>query len=123
MIEDVIRRLTSIVATLLLTLGLFPILACMTGDALSQHENACCIAMHGNCGEMTKTGCCRTEVRTDENPQIAATSPSVEIHWTVAGPLPESLAHLPAVASTLLDTPADYSPPGLLAARTSVLRI
>ena len=118
-----IRRLTSIVATTLLLFGLFPILACMTGSALSQHENACCQTMHGDCGEMAKTGCCRTEVRTDELPQVATQSPSVAIHWTLVSWLPENLATPQALPSPLLDIPRDDSPPGLLVAKTSVLRI
>lgn len=72
------RRLASIVALLLLLTTAAPMMACVMGTAMSYEENACCRAMRGNCDEMAKTGCCRTEVRTDKQPQMAATAPSIE---------------------------------------------
>jgi hypothetical protein len=117
------KRLASIVALLLLLTAAAPVLACMTDGAMSHEESACCRAMHGNCGEMAKTGCCRTEVRTDEHPQIAATAPSVELHWAIIHWLMPVSAAVQTVPSSFLDIPAEHSPPGLLLAKITVLRI
>jgi hypothetical protein len=115
------RRLASIVALLLLLSAAAPVLACMTDSTMSHEENACCRAMHGNCGEMAKTGCCRTELRTDEHPQIATKVPSIDIHWAVIDWLTPAVAAVQTVPS--LRAPDEHSPPGLLTAKTTVLRI
>lgn len=117
------RRLTSIVAILLLLTAAAPVLACITGVAMTQQENACCRAMHGKCGQMPNMGCCRTEVRTEDTPQIAATSPAVSIHWICVAHLPSFSSPVHLVASTVWRMPNEYSPPGLLTATTTVLRI
>src|SRR5215471_17887283 len=77
------RRLAGIVALLLVLSTAAPVLACMTGAAMGHEENACCRQMHGNCGAMTKSGCCRTEVRTNVQPQLAAKTASLALHWAV----------------------------------------
>ncbi|HUZ94687.1 MAG TPA: hypothetical protein VMU57_07210 [Edaphobacter sp.] len=117
------RRLANIVAVLLLLFTAAPVLSCMTGSTMSHEESVCCHAMHGNCGQMAKMGCCRTELRTDEHPQIATTAPSIEFHWVaIDWPMPEFVAvHI--APSSSLDSPAEHSPPGLLVAKTTVLRI
>jgi hypothetical protein len=117
------KRLGSIVALLLLLSAAAPVLACMTDGAMSHEESACCRTMHGNCGEMAKMGCCRTDVRTDEHPQIATMAPSIELHWAIIHWLMPVLAPAQTVSSSLLDIPAEHSPPGLLLAKTTVLRI
>ena len=117
------RRLASIITILLLLSAAAPVLACMTGDVMSHEENACCRTMHGKCGEMAKTGCCRTEVRTNENPQIATAGPSMDLHWAVMDWLTPALITVQTVPSFLLDAPDEHSPPGLVTARTTVLRI
>jgi hypothetical protein len=68
-------------------------------------------------------GCCRTEVRTVEIPQIAATTPATDIQWVCVAYLPSlpTLRHL--VSSTGWSMPDEHSPPGLLTAKTTVLRI
>jgi len=116
------RRLASLVAIFILLSTAAPLLACMTGSAMNQEESACCRAMHGNCGDMAKMGCCRTEVRTDEHPQLAATAPPIDVHWTVAGWLAPVLTHRQTVPSSLR-APDEHSPPGLLTATIIVLRI
>src|SRR5665213_4499920 len=117
------RRLANTVAVLLLLITAAPVLACMTVGTMSHEESACCRAMHGNCGQMAKMGCCRTELRTDEHPQIATTAPSIEIHWVaIDWPMPE-FAAVQTGPSFFLDSPAEHSPPGLLVARITVLRI
>jgi hypothetical protein len=117
------KRFASIVALFLLLSAAAPVLACMTESTMSHEESACCRAMHGNCGEMAKMGCCQTGVGTDEHPQMAATAPSIEVHWVVVDrPMPESVAAQTAPFA-FLDFPAEHSPPGLLVAKISVLRI
>jgi hypothetical protein len=117
------RRVSSIIALLLLLSIAAPAMACSTGAPMSHEENDCCRTMHGNCGEMAKTGCCRTEVRTNERPQIATTTPSIELHWAVIHWLMPESVDVQTVPSSILDVPAEHSPPGLLMARITVLRI
>ncbi len=117
------RRLTSILAILLLLITAAPVLACVTGAAMSHEESACCRAMHGQCGEMAKQGCCRTEVRTDNTPQIAATSPAVSVHWICVAHLPSLPSPARLAVPTVWHVPDEHSPPGLLTAKTTVLRI
>ena len=121
--EESMRRFTGIIALLFLLSTTGPVLACVTGDSMSHAESACCAAMHGNCGEMAKTGCCRTEVKTDEHPQIAANAPLMDFHWTVISWLTFASAPVQAIPPSLLNTPDEHSPPGLLTAKITVLRI
>jgi hypothetical protein len=117
------RRFASIVALLLLLTSAAPVLACMTSSTMSREENACCRAMHGDCGEMAKTGCCRTEVRTDDRPQIATKIQAIDLHWAVIDWLTPAVVAVHAVPPSSLHIPAEHSPPGLLNAKTTVLRI
>jgi hypothetical protein len=117
------RRLAGIVAILLLLTAAAPVMACLTTVVMSHEESACCRAMHGQCGRMEKMGCCRTEVRTDETPQIAATSPAIHVQWVCVAHVPTLIASVQFVASTVWLMPDEHSPPGLLAAKTTVLRI
>ena len=117
------RRFAGIVALLLLFSGAAPVFACMTTDALNQQESACCRAMHHNCGQMAKLGCCRTEIRTDAHPQLPTAAPTVEIHWAVVTWLAPAAISPQIAAGSFLDTPREHSPPGLLATQITVLRI
>ena len=117
------RRLASLVAILLLLSAVAPVLACVTGTAMSHEESACCRSMHGQCGDMAKTGCCRTEVKTDETPQIAATSPTVDVHWIVVAQLAPLALPAQSIAPVSLQIPLEHLPPGLLTAKITVLRI
>jgi hypothetical protein len=117
------RRLASIVAVFLLLTAVAPVLACVTGGAMSREESACCRSMHGRCGEMEKMGCCRTEVRTDETPQIAATSPVTDVHWVCVAQLAPLAAPVLPFASVSLLVPIEHSPPGLMTTKIIVLRI
>jgi hypothetical protein len=117
------RRLSSIVALLLLLTTAAPVLVCMTGSTMNHEESACCRAMHGNCGKMEKMGCCRTEVRTDEHPQIATKTPSIDLHWAVIDWLKPAVVAVQIAPPSLFDTPDEHSPPGLLTATITVLRI
>lgn len=117
------RRIASIVAILLLLAAAAPVMACVTSVVMSREESACCRAMHGQCGKMAKMGCCRTEVRTEETPQIASTSPTINVHWVCLAHLPVLATSVHSAASTVRRAPDEHSPPGLLTAKTTVLRI
>jgi hypothetical protein len=117
------RRLASFVAIFLLLTVVAPVLACVTGSAMSREESACCRSMQGQCGDMAKMGCCRTEVRTDETPQIAAVSPATDVQWVVVAQVSPQISAMQTVAPALLQVPEDYFPPGLVTAKTTVLRI
>jgi hypothetical protein len=123
-LKRAMRRFASFVAIfILLFFAAAPLLACTTGDAMNQEENACCRSTHGNCGEMAKTGRCRTENRTDELPQLATAAPSTDINWAVIATLSPMLAPLHPLSPSLLKAPDAHSPPGLVIAQLSVLRI
>jgi hypothetical protein len=117
------RRLASIAAILLLITAAAPVMACLTNVVMSHEESACCRAMHGQCGQMEKMGCCRPQVRTDETPQIAATSPATDVQWVCVAHMPAVTTPLHVVASTVWLMPDEHSPPGLLTAQITVLRI
>jgi hypothetical protein len=86
------RRFASFIAILVLLSAAAPLLACMTDRAISQEESACCRSMHGNCGDMTTMGCCRTEVRTDNHPQLPSFAPSTDVQFVVISWLPPIVA-------------------------------
>jgi len=117
------RRLASIVAILLLLTSAAPVMVCVTSVVMNHEESACCRAMHGQCGEMAKMGCCRTEVRTDETPQIATTSPAIDVQWVCVAHLPSLPTTVHSLTAAVWRVPEEHSPPGLLAAKTTVLRI
>ena len=117
------RRFASIVAILLLLTAAAPVMACLTSVVMSGEESACCRAMHGQCGHMEKMGCCRTEVRTDESPQIAVASPAIEVQWICIAHLPALGAPVHFAGSTVWLMPVEHSPPGLLTTKITVLRI
>jgi len=117
------RRLASLFAIFILLSTAAPLMACVTGSAMNQRESACCRAMHGNCGDMAKMGCCRTEIRSDEHPQLVASAPSFTLHFVVVNWFAPFLVEPQAVPPSLLRIPDAHSPPGLLIARTTVLRI
>jgi hypothetical protein len=120
---EVVRRLACLIALLLLLSAAAPVLACVTGSAMSHEDNACCRAMDGNCGKMAKTGCCETEVRTDERPQIATRIQSINLQWAVVNWLTPTLVAVLTPPHFLFSAPDEYSPPELLTAKTTVLRI
>ncbi|HTC76497.1 MAG TPA: hypothetical protein VK684_13035 [Edaphobacter sp.] len=117
------HRIAGIIAILLLLTSAAPIMACLMNVVMTHEESACCRAMHGQCGHMEKMGCCKTDVRTDETPQIAATSPATDLQWVCVALLPSFSIQVHPVASVVWHLPNDHSPPGLLTAKTTVLRI
>jgi hypothetical protein len=118
-----VRRLASFVAIFILLSTAAPLLACMTGKAMNQEESACCRSMHGNCGDMAKMGCCKTEVKTDQSPQLATAAPAMNIHFAVIAWLAPLLPSVQTLHPSLFRSPDEHSPPGLLTAQISVIRI
>jgi hypothetical protein len=99
------------------------VLACAATPTMSRMEQDCCGQMHGNCGDMAKQGCCRVEVRSDLNqlPTRAVAAPVPPL-ITVAILYPP-LVELRSSTAYLWHSPDEHSPPGLLIASTTVLRI
>jgi len=120
--EKVMRRLLSFVAVLLLLASAAPVMACVTTLAMSHEESACCRSMRGQCGEMAKMGCCRTVVRND-SPQAATESASLAVQWIVLTQIDSFTMPVTLDNPTRQTSLAEHSPPGLLIARTTVLRI
>jgi hypothetical protein len=118
-----VRRLASFVAIIVLLSAAAPLLACMTGKTMNQEESACCRSMHGNCRDMAKMGCCKTEVKTDQNPQLATVAPSTDVSFSVIAWLAPLLPSVQTVSPSLFRSPDEHSPPGILTAQISVLRI
>jgi len=129
------RRLAGILALLLLVTSVAPMLACVTGAAMSREEHACCRNMQGHCGpqmaRMKDMGCCRTEVSTGKTSQTAA-SPAAATPSSLFLYAPHSqlatailLVAPPALHAAAAHSPIPilHSPPGLITVKTSVLRI
>ena len=119
------RLLFSIVAILVLLVTALPAMACATDRAMSHEESACCRAMHNQCDGMATQGCCRMDLRTGERPQLLTAAPHTDIHWAVFAQLVPSSTLGQGISLTLQwqQTPAQHPPPGLVAAKTTVLRI
>lgn len=117
------RRFASFVAIFLLLATVSPALACVTDRAMSHEESVCCRTMHSQCSRMMKQGCCGIELRTGERPQLLARAPHTDVHWAVVARLASIAVHDRMIALSLLKSPADQSPPGLLTAKIAVLRI
>jgi hypothetical protein len=121
--DNCMRRLASVFAIFILLLTAAPLLACMTDSVMSQKESACCRAMHGKCDGMEKMGCCRTEVRGHQHPQLAASAPTFDLHLAVIDWLVPFVSELQYVPRPMPGTADAHSPPGLVIARITVLRI
>jgi len=121
--EKSMRRLASILAIFILLLTAAPLLACMTDSAMSQEESACCRAMHGRCDGMETMGCCRTQVLTDEHPQIAASAPMTDVDLAVVDWLEPFVSTVQNVPVSVAEVADAHSAPGLIITRVTVLRI
>jgi hypothetical protein len=117
------RRLASLFAIFILLSTAAPLMACVTDSVMNQGESACCRAMHGKCDGMEQMGCCRTKVRSDENPQLATSAPAICFHFVIVNWFVPFLAEPQTIQPSLLRIPDAHSPPGLLIARITVLRI
>jgi len=117
------RRLSAFLAILLLLATSAPLMACVTGSAMSAQESACCKSMHGDCGDMAQMGCCHKQIKTDAATQLAALAQLPQVHW-IAVAFPVSLADCVVLRPRAgFEAPQEHSPPGLQIARTTVLRI
>ena len=117
------RRLSAFIVILFLLSTAAPIMACATGTAMTQAESACCRSMHGNCGDMTSMGCCQKQLKTDNSPQLATSTPSVEVQWSIIAYLPRIAEAVQFVPRARFLPPVEHSPPGLRIAKITVLRI
>ncbi len=117
------RRLSSIVAVFIMLVMMMPVLACASSPKMTRMEQDCCQQMHGKCGEMEKQGCCQMEVRNDPSqlPSHVVAAPVVPL--VAIAFLYPLLVELPASAGQPWQFPNQHSPPGLLIASTTVLRI
>jgi hypothetical protein len=116
-------RLTTFVAVVLMLSTAAPVMACVTGAAMTREEKACCRSMHGNCPEMAKMGCCQSKVKTDDHPQIAASIPDSVVRLVPVARLGPALNNVLQVISILPQAAEDPSPPGQQTAKTTILRI
>lgn len=117
------RRIASFVAVFLLLTAAAPLLACVMGGSMSPSESACCRAMNSHCGDMAKMGCCQVEVRHEGTAQFPA-SPVPDVQWLVATQwVPVVFPQRKSTPAGRMSAPDAHSPPGLLIARTTVLRI
>ena len=116
------RRFAIFIALFLLIVTAAPVLACMTGEAMTPQESACCREMHGNCGAMAKMSCCKKKIATDAHP-LLKTSPPVLIHFILVDfEIPFTQA-IESPSLSLLTAPEEHPPPGLLIVRITNLRI
>lgn len=122
-LESGMHRLASFVAILLLLVTVSPALACVTDRAMSHEESVCCRTMHHQCGQMVKQGCCRMELRSGERPQLLASAPHTDVHWAVVARLASTAVSHRMIVLSLLQSPVEHAPPGLLTAKATVLRI
>lgn len=117
------RRFISSVAFVVMLLMMLPTLACATTVNMSRTEQDCCRQMHGQCGEMAKTGCCQVQVRDDAQPL-----PSHIVHAPILPVIVAAILHSFVMKPRVLvgyrwHLPDEHSPPGLLVASTTVLRV
>jgi hypothetical protein len=117
-----LRRLASLVTVLLLLMTAAPVMACVTEQQMSQSENACCQMMHGKCGDMAKTGCCRVEVK-DPQPQVASHASIVSFHLLAGAIVYFDLAALDMGLPARWMAPDEHSPPLPRSTRPTVLRL
>ena len=118
-----VRRLTSTVAVFVMVLMMLPVLACSATSQQSRMERDCCKQMHGKCGDMANQGCCLVEVHTDltQLPSQMTVAPVLPVAF-VAIVYPR-MVRLSAADGYRWQVPDEHSPPGLLIARSTVLRI
>jgi hypothetical protein len=111
------------VALILLLSGAVPVLACVAGGALSHAESDCCREMHGQCGEMAKTGCCQVDVKSDVQPQLASGAVSIDAPLVTFNRVAVAEAFGLPAAIVVSKVPDEHSPPGLILVRIANLRI
>jgi hypothetical protein len=118
-----VRRLTSTIAVFVMILMMLPVLACSATSKMSRTERDCCEQMHGKCGDMAKQGCCQVEVHTDLTQLPSQTTIAPALPVALVAIIYPHVMELPATRGYRWHVPDDHSPPGLLIARSTVLRI
>lgn len=117
------RRFSSIVAIFIMLVMMMPLLACASTPKMTRMEQDCCQQMHGKCDEMAKQGCCQIEVRNDLSQLPAHVVAAPVLPVVAIAFLYPLLIELPVSAGHPWQFPNQHSPPGLLIAATTVLRI
>lgn len=117
------RKLSSIVAAVIMLIMMMPFLACASTPVMTRMEQDCCQQMHGKCGEMAKQGCCQIEVRNEPSQLPALVVAAPVLSFVTIAFLYPLLVELPLPAGHPWLLPNQHSPPGLLIASTTVLRI
>ena len=117
------RRFATFVALFLLIVTAAPMLACMTGEAMTPQESTCCREMHGNCGDMAKMGCCNKRIATDAHPQWKTTTPPIVINLTSFDFMALFTRTFEPPSLNLLKAPDEHPPPGLVIVKITNLRI
>lgn len=120
---DRVRRIASFVAVAVMLVMMMPTLACATTPKMSQMYMDCCRQMHGKCGEMAKQGCCQIEVHSDPHQLPSHVVTNVVVPVAVVAVLYNLLTAQPVLEGHRWQVPNEHSPPGLLVASTTVLRI
>ena len=118
------RRFGSAVAVVLILTMMAPALACAAGRAMGSSERACCKSMHGHCGDMAGQGCCQPELRSDvSQPPVPVTSTPLALPVVLVAVVYPPSPRLYAAEGYRRSFLRDHSPPGLLIADSTVLRI
>lgn len=115
------RRFVGIVAILLLLPAAAPVSACVMGMAAMGHEqSACCPAMHQQCGQLQRQECCRPVVSAEPVAQMAIDPAVFRVHCVAA-----LMAEQPVASGVAALSHAYWvdSPPGIVFAQTTILRI
>jgi len=117
------RRFATFAALFVLIVTAAPMLACVTGEAMTPQESACCRKMQGNCGDMAKMGCCNKKIATDAHPQLKTTNPPIVINFTFVDSITSFTRAIEPPSMSLLKAPEEHPLPGLLIVRITNLRI
>jgi hypothetical protein len=117
------RRLSALIAILLLVATAAPVLACAAGQPMTAQESACCRSMHGHCGGMRGMRCCQPQNHAESHPQLAAAAPPHEIRWVVCTGFVYLFTPRPRLAQASLRAPEHHPPPATRFVETIVLRI
>jgi hypothetical protein len=117
------NRPACFVAILLVLSTAAPVMACVTGSAMSHEEKVCCRSMHGNCPEMAKMGCCRTKVRTDDHPQLVTSAPVSIVQCAAMVSHTSNQVTVQSITLFPSRIPEEHSPPESPAANITILRI
>jgi hypothetical protein len=118
-----VRRLTSTIAVFVMVLMMLPVLACSATSNMSRTERDCCEQMQGKCGDMVRQGCCQVDVHTDLTQLPSQTTIAPVLPVALVAIIYPRVIELPLTRGYRWRVPDEHSPPGLLIASSTVLRI